>query len=67
MSTKKCIVVKNQTCVSGVPEADDDDEEEEDEDEEEDDDLLRRTGNFVASSDSLPSGVLRVRKLKNLH
>lgn len=38
---------------------DDDDDEEEDE---EDDDLLRRTGNFVASSDSLPSGVLRMKK-----
>ncbi|XP_039979990.1 U3 small nucleolar RNA-associated protein 18 homolog isoform X2 [Xiphias gladius] len=37
--------------------ADDDDEEEEEED-----DLLRRTGNFVASSDSLPSGVLRMKK-----
>ncbi|XP_029364260.1 U3 small nucleolar RNA-associated protein 18 homolog [Echeneis naucrates] len=36
---------------------------EEDEDEEEDeDDLLRRTGNFVASSDSLPSGVLKMKK-----
>ncbi|KAI3359602.1 hypothetical protein L3Q82_013786 [Scortum barcoo] len=34
----------------------------EDEDEDEDDDLLRRTGNFVASSDSLPSGVLRMKK-----
>ncbi|XP_044037158.1 U3 small nucleolar RNA-associated protein 18 homolog isoform X2 [Siniperca chuatsi] len=35
---------------------------EEDEDEEEEDDLLRRTGNFVASSDGLPSGVLRMKK-----
>lgn len=33
---------------------------EEDEDEDEEDDLLRRTGNFVASSDRLPSGILRV-------
>ncbi|KAK2894280.1 U3 small nucleolar RNA-associated protein 18 homolog [Channa argus] len=34
-----------------------------DEDEEEDeDDLLRRTGNFVASSESLPSGILRMKK-----
>uniref|UniRef100_A0A3P9B6X3 U3 small nucleolar RNA-associated protein 18 homolog n=1 Tax=Maylandia zebra TaxID=106582 RepID=A0A3P9B6X3_9CICH len=32
------------------------------EDEDEEDDLLRRTGNFVASSDSLPSGILRVKK-----
>lgn len=38
------------------PEDDEDDEEDEDED----DDMLRRTGNFVASPDSLPSGVLRV-------
>ena len=38
------------------PEDDEDDEEDEDEG----DDLLRRTGNFVASPDSLPSGVLRV-------
>lgn len=30
------------------------------EEEEEEDDLLRRTGNFVASSESLPSGILRV-------
>lgn len=34
----------------------------EDEDEDEDDELLRRTGNFVASSDRLPSGVLRIKK-----
>lgn len=34
----------------------------EDQDEEEDDDLLRRTGNFVASSHSLPSGILRVSR-----
>uniref|UniRef100_A0A3Q4BD55 U3 small nucleolar RNA-associated protein 18 homolog n=1 Tax=Mola mola TaxID=94237 RepID=A0A3Q4BD55_MOLML len=27
-----------------------------------DDDLLRRTGNFVASSDTLPSGILRMKK-----
>lgn len=33
---------------------------EEDKDEDEEDDLLRRTGNFVASSDRLPSGILRV-------
>lgn len=30
------------------------------EDEDEEDDLLRRTGNFVVSSDRLPSGILRV-------
>uniref|UniRef100_A0A3P9P948 U3 small nucleolar RNA-associated protein 18 homolog n=1 Tax=Poecilia reticulata TaxID=8081 RepID=A0A3P9P948_POERE len=32
------------------------------EEEEEEDDLLRRTGNFVASSESLPCGVLRMKK-----
>uniref|UniRef100_A0A3B5B5K4 U3 small nucleolar RNA-associated protein 18 homolog n=1 Tax=Stegastes partitus TaxID=144197 RepID=A0A3B5B5K4_9TELE len=36
---------------------DDDDDDEDDED-----DLLRRTGNFVASSESLPSGILRMKK-----
>lgn len=41
-----------------VPAADDED----DDDEEEEDDLLRKTGNFVASSDSLPGGILRVSK-----
>uniref|UniRef100_A0A4W6FBA8 U3 small nucleolar RNA-associated protein 18 homolog n=1 Tax=Lates calcarifer TaxID=8187 RepID=A0A4W6FBA8_LATCA len=35
---------------------------ESDDDEEEEDDLLRRTGNFVASSERLPSGVLRMKK-----
>ncbi|XP_030264007.1 U3 small nucleolar RNA-associated protein 18 homolog [Sparus aurata] len=38
------------------------DDEDDEEDEDEDDDLLRRTGNFVASPDSLPSGVLRMKK-----
>lgn len=38
------------------------DEDEDDEDE----DLLRRTGNFVASSDSLPRGVLRVSHFLSL-
>ncbi|XP_017296898.1 U3 small nucleolar RNA-associated protein 18 homolog isoform X2 [Kryptolebias marmoratus] len=38
------------------------DEEEDDDDEEEEDDLLRRTGNFVASSETLPGGVLRMKK-----
>lgn len=38
------------------------DDEDEDDDDEEDDELLRRTGNFVASSDSLPSGILRMKK-----
>lgn len=36
-----------------------DDSDDEDED---DDDLLRKTGNFVAASESLPSGTLRVKK-----
>ncbi|XP_037333387.2 U3 small nucleolar RNA-associated protein 18 homolog isoform X2 [Pungitius pungitius] len=33
-----------------------------DDDEDEDDELMRRTGNFVASSDRLPSGILRMKK-----
>ncbi|KAM8844122.1 U3 small nucleolar RNA-associated protein 18 homolog isoform 1-T4 [Spinachia spinachia] len=37
--------------------ADDDDD-----DDDEDDELMRRTGNFVASSDCLPSGTLRMKK-----
>ncbi|XP_074513484.1 U3 small nucleolar RNA-associated protein 18 homolog [Sebastes fasciatus] len=41
---------------------DDDDDDEDEEEEEDDDELLRRTGNFVASSDRLPSGVLRMKK-----
>uniref|UniRef100_A0A3P8SFI7 U3 small nucleolar RNA-associated protein 18 homolog n=1 Tax=Amphiprion percula TaxID=161767 RepID=A0A3P8SFI7_AMPPE len=44
-----------QKAMGGTPswaESDDDDE----------DDLLRRTGNFVASSESLPSGILRMKK-----
>uniref|UniRef100_A0A672H219 U3 small nucleolar RNA-associated protein 18 homolog n=1 Tax=Salarias fasciatus TaxID=181472 RepID=A0A672H219_SALFA len=32
------------------------------EEEEDEDDLLRRTGNFVASSESLPSGTIRIKK-----
>ncbi|KAG7219075.1 hypothetical protein INR49_019349 [Caranx melampygus] len=44
------------------PAADEEEEEEDDDDDDDDeeDDLLRRTGNFVGSSDSLPSGVLRM-------
>ncbi|XP_056438061.1 U3 small nucleolar RNA-associated protein 18 homolog [Gadus chalcogrammus] len=38
------------------------DDSEEDEDEDDDDDLLRKTGNFVAASETLPSGTLRVKK-----
>ncbi|KAF0033132.1 hypothetical protein F2P81_015422 [Scophthalmus maximus] len=41
---------------------DDDDDDDDDEGEEEEDDLLRRTGNFVVSSDRLPSGILRMKK-----
>nr|XP_020478820.1 U3 small nucleolar RNA-associated protein 18 homolog [Monopterus albus] len=37
-------------------------DEDEEEDEDEEDDMLRRTGNFVASSDCLPSGLLRMKK-----
>ncbi|KAF7643231.1 hypothetical protein LDENG_00243000, partial [Lucifuga dentata] len=40
-------------------------EEDDDEGEDEDDDLMRTTGNFVVSSDSLPSGVLRMKKCLN--
>ncbi|XP_078101555.1 U3 small nucleolar RNA-associated protein 18 homolog isoform X2 [Sander vitreus] len=40
----------------------DDDDDEKEEDDDEDEELLRRTGNFVGSSDSLPSGVLRMKK-----
>ncbi|XP_027132044.1 U3 small nucleolar RNA-associated protein 18 homolog [Larimichthys crocea] len=35
---------------------------EDEDDDDDDDDLMTRTGNFVASSDSLPSGVLRVKR-----
>uniref|UniRef100_A0A3Q0SSZ5 U3 small nucleolar RNA-associated protein 18 homolog n=1 Tax=Amphilophus citrinellus TaxID=61819 RepID=A0A3Q0SSZ5_AMPCI len=35
---------------------------EDEEEEEDEDDLLRRTGNFVGLSDSLPSGILRMKK-----
>ncbi|KAM7387635.1 hypothetical protein PAMA_009988 [Pampus argenteus] len=42
--------------------ADEDDDDDDDDDDEEEDDLMRRTGNFVAPSDSLPSGVLRIKK-----
>ncbi|XP_054615493.1 U3 small nucleolar RNA-associated protein 18 homolog isoform X2 [Dunckerocampus dactyliophorus] len=38
------------------------DDEEEEEEEDKDDDLLRRTGTLVASSDVLPSGVLKMKK-----
>ncbi|XP_061740815.1 U3 small nucleolar RNA-associated protein 18 homolog [Nerophis ophidion] len=39
-----------------------DEEEEEEEEEGNQDDLLKRTGTFVASSDSLPSGILKMKK-----
>ncbi|KAK0155761.1 U3 small nucleolar RNA-associated protein 18 [Merluccius polli] len=38
------------------------DDSDEDDDEDDDDDLLRKTGNFVAASETLPSGTLRVKK-----
>ncbi|XP_068581927.1 U3 small nucleolar RNA-associated protein 18 homolog isoform X2 [Cebidichthys violaceus] len=50
--------VKNKKKKKKNADDDDGDEEEDEEDEE----LLRRTGNFVASSDCLPSGVLRMKK-----
>uniref|UniRef100_UPI0037E8BEC7 U3 small nucleolar RNA-associated protein 18 homolog n=1 Tax=Semicossyphus pulcher TaxID=241346 RepID=UPI0037E8BEC7 len=37
-------------------------DEDDDDGDEEDDELMRRTGNFVASSDSLPSSILRMKK-----
>nr|XP_061829889.1 U3 small nucleolar RNA-associated protein 18 homolog [Nerophis lumbriciformis] len=40
----------------------DDEEEDEEEEDGNHDDLLRRTGTFVASSDSLPSGILKMKK-----
>ncbi|XP_067427022.1 U3 small nucleolar RNA-associated protein 18 homolog [Thunnus thynnus] len=43
----------------------DDDDDDDDDEEEEGDDLMRRTGNFVASSDSLPGGILRMKKCLN--
>ncbi|KAM9783659.1 U3 small nucleolar RNA-associated protein 18 homolog isoform 3-T3 [Syngnathus typhle] len=39
-----------------------DDEDDDDGEDDEDDDLLRKTGNFVASSDSLPSGIIGLKK-----
>ncbi|CAN9505102.1 unnamed protein product [Ophioblennius macclurei] len=37
-------------------------DEDDDEEDDEEDDLLRRTGNFVASSASLPSGTIRIKR-----
>ena len=44
-------------------------EEDDDEDEldEEDESLLRKTGNYVVSSDSLPSGILRVSRFEGCY
>ncbi|XP_062336775.1 U3 small nucleolar RNA-associated protein 18 homolog [Osmerus eperlanus] len=39
-----------------------DDDDDEDEKEDDDDDLLRKTGNFVGSSESLPKGIIRMKK-----
>ncbi|XP_064172489.1 U3 small nucleolar RNA-associated protein 18 homolog isoform X2 [Anguilla rostrata] len=41
--------------------ADDDDDDDDDSDDE-DDNLLRKTGNFVASSESLPKGIIQMKK-----
>lgn len=38
------------------------DEDDDDEELDEDDDLLRKTGNFVGSSESLPKGIIRMKK-----
>jgi len=40
-------------------------EEDDDEEEDDDDDLLRKTGNFVGSSESLPKGIIRMKKCLN--
>uniref|UniRef100_A0A3B4YDN1 U3 small nucleolar RNA-associated protein 18 homolog n=1 Tax=Seriola lalandi dorsalis TaxID=1841481 RepID=A0A3B4YDN1_SERLL len=47
-----------QKSMGGAPSWAESDENEE----EEEDDLLRRTGNFVAFSDTLPSGIVRMKK-----
>ncbi|XP_017309879.1 U3 small nucleolar RNA-associated protein 18 homolog [Ictalurus punctatus] len=43
---------------------DDDDDEEEDEDDD-DDELLKRTGNYVAASEALPKGIIKLKKCLN--
>ncbi|XP_036421728.1 U3 small nucleolar RNA-associated protein 18 homolog [Colossoma macropomum] len=43
---------------------DDDDDEEEDEDDE-DGELLKKTGNYVGSSESLPKGIIKLKKCLN--
>ncbi|KAM3863934.1 U3 small nucleolar RNA-associated protein 18 homolog [Diretmus argenteus] len=40
----------------------DDDDDDDDDDEDDDDDLLRKTGNFVDSSDSLPAGIIEMKR-----
>lgn len=40
-------------------------EEEEEEDDDDDDNLLRKTGNFVGSSESLPKGIIKIKKCLN--
>lgn len=40
--------------------------EEEDEDEDDEDDLLRKTGNFVGTSESLPKGIIRVKSHREI-
>nr|XP_057906182.1 U3 small nucleolar RNA-associated protein 18 homolog [Doryrhamphus excisus] len=52
------------TCDRKLPtdgDDDDDDDDEEEEEEDEGDDLLRRTGTLVASSDTLPGGIVRMK------
>lgn len=46
-------------CVFICHSGDDDDDEEEDEDDD-DDELLKRTGNYVAASEALPKGIIKV-------
>ncbi|XP_072530820.1 U3 small nucleolar RNA-associated protein 18 homolog [Salminus brasiliensis] len=44
---------------------DDDDDDKEDEEDEEDDELLKKTGNYVGSSESLPKGTIKLKKCLN--
>uniref|UniRef100_A0A667X2T1 Uncharacterized protein n=1 Tax=Myripristis murdjan TaxID=586833 RepID=A0A667X2T1_9TELE len=51
-----------QKAMGGTPSWAEIKEDDDDEEEDEDDDLLRKTGNFVASSDSLPAGILQMKR-----
>ncbi|XP_034007453.1 LOW QUALITY PROTEIN: U3 small nucleolar RNA-associated protein 18 homolog, partial [Trematomus bernacchii] len=42
--------------------ADDDDDDDDEEDDDEDDELMRRTGDFLGSSERLPGSILRMKK-----